>query len=364
MPIGKNFFRSLARDRLTRTDINGQNLCKMRKVNCLAAGLASLGMTTLVNLAPAQAEPEAVLLLGLQRNSKFDAEVRDAIRTRLEQMAVTSAVHGPRLGSEDLSCTAPDCLERLGKTYDARWLLGGQVVGGEGTYVINLWLFDRSTQALRQSKAGCNDCEFEALKDRVAYTAGELFSPEHTESNRPPNPPPAVPPELPPVKPPAPLCPIGYYSFGRGLIVGSSAAFLTAGLTTALALTIQNGRNYSADGSRTYHLGAAMGLAYGLSAVPAGGLAGALLWHRNEAGAESTAQCRPRPPTRWSYRRGEWVGATGALLLGSLISTITLAALNNSQYNGGQAYSLGGPAGIFGAATALSVVGFGLSLGL
>lgn len=361
MPIGEGFLRVLGRDRLTKTCINGQNLCKMSRINHVIAGLASLAMTTLISPSPAQAEPEGVLLLGLQYNSKFDSEVRDAIRTRLEQMAVTSAVHGPRLGAEELGCTTPDCLERLGKAYDARWLLGGQIVGADGTYVVNLWLFDRNTQGLRQSKSGCNDCDPEALKDRIAYTAGELFSPERVDSV--PIPPVPPQPDPPPVK--LPLCPIGYYSFGRGLAVGSSAAILTASLTTALALTIQNGRSYTADDTRTYHLGNAMGLTYGLSTLPAGVLAGSLLWSRSAAAAQSTAQCTPRPPTRWSYHRGQWVGATGALLLGSLVSTITLAALSgNLHYNAQQTFSLGAPAGIFGAATALTAVGFGLSLGL
>lgn len=340
-----------------------QNRMKMRIVNPVAAGLLGLGLTALACPSFAHADSEGVLLLGLQRDGRFDAEVRDAIRTRLEQMAVTSAVHGPRLGTEDLKCTAPACLERLGRTHDARWLLGGQIVGSEGTYVINLWLFDRDTQALRQSKAGCNDCEAAALRDRVAYAAGELFSPERIDPTPPLVPPVATEPPL--AKPKLPLCPIRYHSFARGLAVGSTAALLVAGLTTGLALTIQNGQNYASDGSSKYHLGPSMGLAYGLSVVPAGALAGAVLWNRSEVGGQNTTQCAERPPTRWTYSRGTWVGATGALVLGGLISTVTLGAMSGRyHYNASQTYSFAGPAAILGGVTALSAVGFGLSLGL
>lgn len=325
----------------------------MRTVSRVAM---ALGVGLSLDGSPAAALPDAdgVLILGIQREGKPDPEVREVVRTRLLQMAVAPAIHGPRLGNTDLACTAADCLERLAATYRARWVVGGQIIGSDNNYVINLWLFDRDTQGLRQGKADCNDCELDALRDRVAYTAGDLFSPEKPAPPTPPPRPQQVPTPTPVEPPKLPLCPVGYYSFARGLAVGGTAALLAGGLLTGVVLTGLNNKDY-VQGQSTYQLGAHMGLAYGFSALPAAGLAASLLVNRPPH--RGMSQCRERPATRWTFKRGIALGSTGALALGSLVTSLALAGVSNSvRYSTDTPYSLGGPAVLFGVGSAAAAV--------
>lgn len=324
----------------------------------------ALGVGLSLDGSPAAALPDAdgVLILGIQREGRPDPEVREVVRTRLLQMAVAPAIHGPRLGHTELACTAADCLERLAATYRARWVVGGQIIGSDNNYVINLWLFDRDTQGLRQGKADCNDCELDALRDRVAYTAGDLFSPEKPAPPTPP-PRPQQTPAPPPAEPPKlPLCPFGYHSFARGLAVGSTATLLAGGLLTGIVLTGMNGADYG-NGRGTYQLGPHQGLAYGFSVLPAAGLATALLVDRRTD--RNSAQCRERSATRWTFKRGAAIGSTGMLTLGSLVTSLVLAGVSGSvSYRTDVPYTLERPAVMFGVGSAAAAIGVALSFWL
>lgn len=283
---------------------------------------------------PLRASAGPVLVLGFVEEGRPNARIRQSVIQFLQRMG--EEVVGTSLSSSDQLCTQSDCLTRLGERHQAQRILGGELIPNDNSYRVLVWLFDRVTEMPNSAETTCTDCNAELLADTVARTAGnvlEVGAAPQQEVQRP-----RVASQ--PVQQPTTACRTPYRSFGRGVAIGSLAALTLAGLTTGLVLAGYNGQPYLPEAARsdgaspTYRFGPHTGLALGLTAAPALGLAAAALpWHSLLPGhhRSSVGVC-PDATGRRSFGRGIAVGALGSFAISGLVSAFALTAVNGSVY--------------------------------
>lgn len=281
---------------------------------------------------PLRASAASVLVLGFVEEGRPNARVRQSVIQFLQRMG--EEVVGASLSSADQLCTQSDCLARLGERHQAQRIVGGELIPNDNSYRILVWLFDRASEMPNSAETTCTDCNAELLADTVARTAGnvlEVGAVPQQQVQRPQTP-------SQPVQQQTTACRTPYRSFGRGLAIGSLAALTLAGLATGLVLAGYNGQPYLPDsmsgaGSPTYHFGPHTGLALGLTAAPALGLAAAALpWQSILHGHPGGAGVCPTATGRRSFGRGIAIGALGSFAISGLASAFALTAVNGSVY--------------------------------
>lgn len=350
-------------------------------LGCVLTGLLPLPLVPAPRVAEAgKPDQPTVLVLGVQQEGRTLQRARASIVQHLARMGETAL--GPALGPADLACTASECVKRLARAYKADRVVGAEVIPNDRNYTLQVWLYDARTELPSATEARCVECGPDDLGDMLARTAGHLV--EVAPASSPPPPPPrpvprtdpagSPPPDgtVPPVETPAipapgadpamqlapvPLTPRAqpepvappayqelaavrpckrrYATFGRGFAIGFHGALTAAALGTGIGLSAQNGKEYE-PGVSTLNYTAHAGVAYGLSGVFALGLGAALMpWERVLPGAAPPGA--PECPgdsrkSKWTFGRGLLAGSFSSLLLGGLVSSFALTALDGDEY--------------------------------
>jgi len=303
----------------------------------------ALGVGLLLSLIcgqPSRAHAGSVLVLGFVEDGKPNAAMRQSVMQFLSRMG-EEVVASP-LSATDQLCTQTDCLVRLGERHRAQRLVGGELIRNDTSYRINVWLFDRVSELPNSAEATCTDCNAEMLADMLGRTVGRALEV-------------GVPPPAPP--PPSSSSSLNGQrtalaaepaqvsrracgskrGFLRGLALGSLSATTAAGLATGIGLAASHGQVYqTGEGGmpdRVYDFGTHTGVAFGLTAVSAVGLAlTAVPWSRVLYGRRNdTEVCTTS--SRWTFARGVAVGSLGALAAMGLTSALALTAMNGATYD-------------------------------
>ncbi len=283
------------------------------------ATLLVLGLLLTVS-APASAS--TVLVLGFREGGKLNARVRQSVISFLARMG--EEVVEPALPVAEQHCTQTECLVRLGERYQARRLVGGELIANDASYRINVWLFDRVSELPNSAEAVCTDCSAQMLADTVARTVGRALElePDGRGNIVPP-------PQLPGTGAAAQFstgCAAPYRSFGRGVALGSLTALTAAGLITGLTLYAHNRSELP--------LTSAYQLTFSLTAVAAAGIGAAAVPWQQIYGRQGSDSCATTalPGRRRSFERGLAAGALGTFAVLGLVSAFTLVGLNGHVY--------------------------------
>lgn len=167
-------------------------------------------------------------------------------------------------------------------------------------------------------------------------------------------------------------CASGYFTFGRGVGIGATSALLTTGLVTSIMLSAYHDTVYDAehpDVRRNY--AAHQGLSYGLTALTGAGLGFAIGLRRprqfgDQGAAVNESACEKARASRWTFKRGVFVGALSSLALTAAVSSISLKALDGTVYSRdsgveelrhytNHAYATGGAAAVMAAGLVLAL---------
>lgn len=104
---------------------------------------------------PAEASP-LILVLGLKREGQSSTKARSVVVQHLLRMGEPAL--SPNLQSAELLCTEQPCLQRLGKAFSARRILGGGKHPNDRSYLVRLWLYDLDTEQPLLVEERCTEC--------------------------------------------------------------------------------------------------------------------------------------------------------------------------------------------------------------
>lgn len=324
-------------------------------VRTVASGLWWLSALVLLLSATAASASPLILVLGLKREGQPTTKARQVVVQHLLRMGEPAL--SPGLGSAELLCTEQACLQRLGRAFSARRILGGEIFPNDRSFLVRLWIYDLDSEQPTLVEERCTECSEELLQESVSRAAGRLVDALAlvtnqqlaTSSETRPNAPTtqAANPQAP--QPAAqettvgleleqrPRCLARSYTFKRGLLAGALSALGLASLGSAIALTATDGDVYlPADGAAfptdmLNNFGRTARTLYGLSAVALlGGAASFAPWERWTQG--SLPPCPEQPEGRWTFRRGLAVGAFGSLALSGLVVSSAMAGLDGKTW--------------------------------
>ncbi len=330
--------------------------------------LAALLM--LFSATAASASP-LLLVLGLKREGQPSTKARQVVVQHLLRMGEPAL--SPSLGSAELLCTEQPCLQRLGRAFSARRILGGEIFPNDRSFLVRLWIYDLDSEQPTLVEERCTECSEDLLQESVSRAAGRLVDalvmqaapqqsapsairpatatigqPASPSGEKAPATTPATGSHAQPAQPESPptldlepeqkpRCMARIYTFKRGLLAGALSALGLAGLGSAIALTATDGDVYlPADGAAyptdmLNNFGRTARSLYGLSAVALlGGAASFVPWERYAHG--SLPPCPESPQGRWTFRRGLAVGALGSLALSGLVVSSAMAGLDGQTW--------------------------------
>lgn len=329
-------------------------------VRTVASGLWWLSALVLLLSATAASASPLILVLGLKREGQPTTKARQVVVQHLLRMGEPAL--SPGLGSAELLCTEQACLQRLGRAFSARRILGGEIFPNDRSFLVRLWIYDLDSEQPTLVEERCTECSEELLQESVSRAAGRLVDALALVTNQQPaassdarpsattTPPATMQPTNPQSPQPAvqettvgleleqrPRCLARSYTFKRGLLAGALSALGLASLGSAIALTATDGDVYlPADGAAfptdmLNNFGRTARTLYGLSAVALlGGAASFAPWERWTQG--SLPPCPEQPEGRWTFRRGLAVGAFGSLALSGLVVSSAMAGLDGKTW--------------------------------
>ena len=345
--------------------------------------LCLLALSLFLSAVPAEASP-LILVLGLKREGQSSTKARSVVVQHLLRMGEPAL--SPNLQSAELLCTEQPCLQRLGKAFSARRILGGEIFPNDRSYLVRLWLYDLDAEQPLLVEERCTECSDDLLLESVSRAAGRLVD-ALAQSAAPVTPPTtSIPPattmtsppvEAPAVPSPSPAptaldlepetrlrCIPRIYTFKRGVFAGALSALGLVSLGSAIALSAKDGDVYlPADGDAyptdlLNNFGRTSRTLFGISALAlVGGAASFAPWERWTT--SGLPACPEKPEGRWTFRRGLAVGAFGSLAVSGLIVSSAMAGLDGKTWGFNQ---IGSPVP-YQMHTALQA-GFGATVGM
>lgn len=145
-----------------------------------------LAIMLLWSSATAAAPPDPILFLGIRGRATLADLLGQTVLRRMARIG-EQVVDASRLTAADRTCDDPACLGPLADTYEANWILGGEVrESAPQRYRIALWLFEAGTNRILEEQADCEGGDRDTMVEMTSSATGRLLEQRRLTSRPPP----------------------------------------------------------------------------------------------------------------------------------------------------------------------------------